>query len=324
MSLIGRAKDVARWIRWLVRGPQPAILLYHRIVEDEFDPWGLAVAPDRFEAQMDWLARNRSVLPLADFARRHRERSLPRDAIAITFDDGYACNAETAAPILQRLGLPATIFLPAELIEQRREFWWDELQQIVLEHPGDRLSMDGAEVEIGPRSPEDHRWPAHADARTDRQRAFFSIWSGLRPRPPAEIDAVMAGLRRQSEPAKLRPSHLPMSANEIRSAGPTIAFGSHALTHPSLPSLDTATKAREIRDSVARCEAISGHRPATLAYPFGDHDPECEALAEQAGFDCACITGQRFVTADDRPFALPRLQVGDWSAEQLARALAAR
>ena len=133
-----------------VRG-RPAILLYHRIATEVFDPWSLAVSPEHFAEQMEWLACNRTILPLAEFARTHSEGTLASDATAITFDDGYACNVQVAAPILERLGLPATIFLPAEIVEQGRPFWWDELQAIVIDHPGEETRLDEEAIALGPR-----------------------------------------------------------------------------------------------------------------------------------------------------------------------------
>ena len=126
---------------WLPLPPRPAILMYHRIARESFDPWGLAVEPARFAAQLEWLARRRSVLPLGEFARVHRAGRLKGNAVALTFDDGYASSLKAAVPLLERLGLSATVFLPAELIERGREFWWDELARIVLTFRGKKFRL---------------------------------------------------------------------------------------------------------------------------------------------------------------------------------------
>jgi peptidoglycan/xylan/chitin deacetylase (PgdA/CDA1 family) len=314
---------IRRLRRLFPRRPQPAILMYHRIAVESFDPWGLAVAPERFAAQLEWLARNRTILPLAEFATMHRENRLPRNAVVLTFDDAYACNAEIAVPMLERLGLPATIFVPAELIERGQEFWWDDLERMVLGHTGDVL-QDGAEqVAVGEPEAGDRHWLPDDAPRTPRQHTFHSLWSQLREKAPADLSAAMERLREQTgTPAKPRPSHRPMTAEEVQSVrSPTIAIGSHSLTHPSLPRLRPAEKRHEIVDSVARCEALSGATPQTLAYPYGDFDAESEQLAEDVGFACACTTEHAFVSQRTRAFALPRLQVGDWDAGRLARML---
>ena len=182
------ARDELRWRA--ARGPAPAILMYHRIAEEPFDPWGLAVAPGRFKEQLSW-RRNCTVLSLEEFGRLHRRRSLPPNAIAITFDDGYACIRRIAAPLLQEFGVRATIFLPVDLIERRRPFWWDELEDIVLGHDDLNLCVDGENVSLGPRHPADGQWAPRSDAATARQSAFEEILTRITRKRPAERDRIM-------------------------------------------------------------------------------------------------------------------------------------
>lgn len=299
----------------------PAILLYHRVAGNRFDPWALSVSPTHFVDQMEWLAKHRTVLPLAEFARRNREGALSSDAIAITFDDGYACNAHVAAPVLRRLGLPATVFLPAEIIESGRQFWWDELQDIVIDHPANMLNLEGKAIAIGQRNEADADWPPGTQPRTDRQRAFLALWSLLRTRTSAGLASALSELRDNRERGADQSLKRPMTAEEIRSVGAPVEFGSHALTHRSLPALNAADRAMEISESPDRCEALTGYRPRSFAYPFGDADAECMRLVEKAGFECACITGERNVAPDSGVYALPRIGVGNFSAAVLPQLL---
>jgi peptidoglycan/xylan/chitin deacetylase (PgdA/CDA1 family) len=304
------------------RADRPAILMYHRIANESFDPWGLSVAPARFREQVEWIAEHRTVMSLTDFALRHRERDLPRDAVAITFDDGYECSAEIAAPVLRGAGLPATIFIPAALIERACPFWWDELKEIVLGNERESIRLGDEQIPLGSKHESDFHWSPDAPPRTHRQRAFHRIWAALRERSPADIERSMEQLRVQSSgPAGLTPS--PMNPAQVRAtASSGIEFGSHTLTHPWLTALSSEEKQREIRDSVDRCQRLAGERPATIAYPYGNFDAECERMAEDSGFACACATLDRFVGSNSSNFALPRIAVGDWNASQLGGRLA--
>lgn len=318
---VGRAA-VRRARRLLPSRPRPAILMYHRIADASFDPWGLAVTPDNFGRQLESLARHRSILSLTEFARRHAEGTLPDTAATLTFDDGYECAASVAAPLLEAAGLPATIFIPATLIERGRPFWWDELQFLVLHHEQSRLMLDGIAVDLGNRAPEDKDWRPGARPGTARQRAFLQIWASLRERRPQDVDLAMQGLRDQAGDPADDEMPRPMTPEQVRStAGSLIHFGSHGLTHPWLSSLDEAEKMREIRDSIGACERLSGQRPTAFAYPSGNFDPESQRIAHEAGYSCACATGDRPVSPSSPAYALPRLAVGDWSAEQMARRL---
>ena len=299
----------------------PAILMYHRIAEESFDPWGLAVSSANCTEQVRWLTTNRTVLGLAEFARSHGARTLPDDAVAITFDDGYASVIEAAAPVLEQFNVPATVFIPAELIEHGDAFWWDELERIVLDHPGSSLNVHGV-VKLGDRSSEDVRWRPGADPQTPRQRAFLSIWERLKLLSPKALDEAMSRLKEQAGATKAIPrSHRLLTSEELRGRPPLLDVGSHALSHPSLPALSGPEKAHQIRASIAQCEAVSGTRPTTFAYPFGDIDRESLELVRDAGFECACTTQHSFVARRTDPFSMPRLAVPNCGATGLASLL---
>ena len=260
--------------------------MYHRIAEESFDPWGTAVSPAHFADHLEWLARNRTVLPLARLAELHRSNSLPPNAVAITFDDGYHCNAEVAAPMLEQSGLPATIFLPVEWVEKEAPYWWDELEEIILEHDRPSLTLAERKVELGDKSPHDRRWRFGSGPRTKRQRAFDQVCRLLSSRPPDEVELAMDEFREQrGSSATPAGDKRPMTAQEARAtASPLIHFGSHGLRHPWLPSLSAAEKRIEIGDSLDRCEAITGAGPSAFAYPFGSLDEEFGADGRRSRF----------------------------------------
>lgn len=67
------------------------ILVYHR-VNDERDPYFGGVPVARFDRQMAYVSSRFTLLPLDDLVAGLRERSLPPNALAVTFDDGYRDN----------------------------------------------------------------------------------------------------------------------------------------------------------------------------------------------------------------------------------------
>jgi glycosyltransferase involved in cell wall biosynthesis/peptidoglycan/xylan/chitin deacetylase (PgdA/CDA1 family) len=319
-SVVRTAKAAARRLRPIV-APGPAILMYHRIADETFDPWGLAVSPRNFEDQLNWVKRHRTALPLAEFVERNRQGTLPRDAIAVTFDDGYACSAQKGMPVLEQLGIPATIFLPSELVERGDEFWWDKLERIVMESSSPKLELNGIEIVLGAQS-EDADWPPAKEPRTPRQRAYHRLWSMLYEQP-LEIDQALERLRVQAGVSDVpRETHRPLTRNEILATrSGLIEFGSHALTHPSLPKIGPEERARQIRESFSACADLTGGRPYAFAYPYGDHDADSQRLVEEAGYRCACKADGWFVRPRTNRFALPRIFVGNWDSVRLARQL---
>jgi glycosyltransferase involved in cell wall biosynthesis/peptidoglycan/xylan/chitin deacetylase (PgdA/CDA1 family) len=94
-------------------GPALRVLAYHR-VNDRHPGDRLSVHPLEFRRQMEHLAEcGRPVLPLQEAVLRLKGEGppLPPGALCLTFDDGYRDNLESAAPVLERLGFPATVFL---------------------------------------------------------------------------------------------------------------------------------------------------------------------------------------------------------------------
>ncbi len=88
----------------------PVILTYHSISEGHSP---LQIAPSLFAEQMQWLHDNVRAAPLDGVVRALVDhRSLPERTVVLTFDDGLADFYSSAAPVLRRFNLPATLFVP--------------------------------------------------------------------------------------------------------------------------------------------------------------------------------------------------------------------
>src|SRR5580765_2507233 len=116
----------------MLRGNSGLILLYHRIAELTSDPQLLAVTPHHFGQHLEVLRDYGSPMPLGEMLEAVRDGRLPRRAIAVTFDDGYADNADSGYPLLARYGIPATLFVTTSYLGQEHEFWWDDLERLLL------------------------------------------------------------------------------------------------------------------------------------------------------------------------------------------------
>ena len=100
------------WLRWHV-----PIVGYHRVGRATGDHVP-TVSAAAFERQMAYLARHRyTVLDFPEVVERLAHRgTFDRKTVAITFDDGYEGTATIAAPILDRYGFHATVFVtPSEV-----------------------------------------------------------------------------------------------------------------------------------------------------------------------------------------------------------------
>ncbi|NOU74099.1 polysaccharide deacetylase family protein [Paenibacillus sp. LMG 31458] len=106
------------------------MLNYHSIGVEPGNTYVLH--PDMLARQMDYLAAHHyTPLTLGDFARIiEKKQPSPERPVLLTFDDGYANNAEVAMPILQRHGFPATLFLSPGFIGQPGYLSWPQVKEL--------------------------------------------------------------------------------------------------------------------------------------------------------------------------------------------------
>jgi peptidoglycan/xylan/chitin deacetylase (PgdA/CDA1 family) len=90
------------------------ILAYHGIgsFPRDLDPHNLMLAPERFRQQLNILKRRRyRLVTLSEIAAQLDRERPPEGLCALTFDDGTVDNLEVLAPMLEELGVPATVFV---------------------------------------------------------------------------------------------------------------------------------------------------------------------------------------------------------------------
>ncbi|HMR68789.1 MAG TPA: polysaccharide deacetylase family protein [Rubrivivax sp.] len=105
------------------------VLTYHR-----FGPRAskMTVTPAQFEAQLQWLARERfSVVRLSDLGEfLAGRRALPGRSVVITVDDGYNSFHRYAFPLLLRYGVPATMFVYTDFVGAGDALSWAQLREL--------------------------------------------------------------------------------------------------------------------------------------------------------------------------------------------------
>ena len=335
----GRRRRSRRTSRVCASGPSPAasrprtpvggtlILMYHRVADAIGDPWGLAVSPELFRDQLELLASEYEVASLEHILRAGTNGR----RIAITFDDGYADNLAAARALAER-ALPATFFLVGGQLGSDREFWWDELERIVLAAPqlpeeieiaiGDELlRWDLTTAESG----EDSIWRASAEPHTPRQRLYMELYRRLSlfdHRKREDAISLLADRVGQDRVARSEMRALSLSETSEFAAIEGIEVGAHTLTHPRLSTLGSSEQRKEIAGSRRLLEEIIGRPVKSFAYPHGtyrDYTPETVAIVADCGFRRACAAEGGVLERDVSPFELSRLMVENWSVGDFER-----
>ncbi len=331
----GRVKRGLRSLRNRLR-PGVLVLLYHRVVELDRDPYRLCVTPGHFAEHLEVLQRRRLLMSLRDLIRAIEENSIPRRAVVMTFDDGYADNLEIAKPLLERSNAPATLYVVSGNVGHHREFWWDELDRLLLEPgnlPGElELDVNGMKhqwsLEQASRYSETdaaraRNWHLYQDDDPSPRHSFFrSVHKFVRSAPAVDrwrlLDrlAVWAG-----RGLKGRGSHRVLDRNELKSiaSGDLLEVGAHTVSHPVLSSLPEPAQRMEIRGSKSALQDILGVPVTSFAYPHGsrqDYTPETVNIAREEGFESAVSVYFGKVNWGADRYQLPRVPVEDCGGEE--------
>jgi len=168
------AARVARWPSH--GGPRgPLIVNYHGLGGSD------GVSASDFEAHLELLMGRRTVRPLADAVSLLGTPDVT-DLASITFDDGYRDYAEIAVPILERLDLQATLFVPAGMIGKSNE--WDRgvFEERRILDAGELRDLDPRRTELGSHGYSHCRMrglsPAELHREVDEARSILSDLCG--------------------------------------------------------------------------------------------------------------------------------------------------
>jgi len=289
------------------------ILCYHHIVEaipadplDILNRFRVYVEARRFRQQMEILARRYSIVPLDQFLTR-LAAGTPRGGLAaVTLDDGYADNYWFAFPILERLGVPATIFLATGYIEHQVPFWWDRLSGFFCAKAGGTLSASASLGSVELRTPDHLR------------RAHFALRERLCALDGAARNRLLDTLGAESGPSGSRPlTWREVSTMSRRGVG----FGAHSEWHSSLIALPPPQLREDITASRDRIAVHLGGEPTAFAYPHGDVDARVRNEVAAAGFLGSVTIRPEMCTATCDRYLLPRVSVGNHNRTNFARLL---
>lgn len=341
MQVFGRfKKNVKNNINKLRSGV--LILLYHRIIDLPSDPYLLNVTPEHFSEHLAVLQdSNCVIMSLNQLIQSLQEGTLPHRGIVITFDDGYADNLYHAKPLLEKYHVPATVFVTSGYVGQQREFWWDEVERLLLQ-PG--TLPETLELKVKGKT---YNWNLGEDADySEEEQKRDRYWHFYQKEDPTQRHTLFRGLHEVLNPLSMkerwsvleevaawsgmgsqsRSTHRIMSPEEIKILGADglVEVGAHTVNHPVLSSISVEEQRQEIQHSKVMLEEIIGNSVVSFAYPHGsktDYTKDTIKIAQESGFNCTCSNFIGMVRKGVDKFQLPRVLVYNCNGETFARQL---
>jgi peptidoglycan/xylan/chitin deacetylase (PgdA/CDA1 family) len=299
-----------RWREPALRG-RAIVLNYHRIARPggHGEPPGYGVENgipvDVFEKQLRFMLRHFRPVRASELGEPLGEEG---PCFAVTFDDGYEDNLTLAGPVLERLGVTATLFATTDYIGTDRLFWWESLGAMMRETRTPGLEVGAVAPDLVARWPMPARLGFADDA--ERGEAHWRVSMALMRTPPGEIDGALRDLAAALEvPLRTEGRDSPLLSWDQVRAWRTLGqeVGAHTRTHANLGLLEDPED--EVQGSFEKLEAELDAPVPTFAYPYGGPEHRSAAAVravEAAGGRHAFTTDLGTIGPESDRWSLPR------------------
>jgi peptidoglycan/xylan/chitin deacetylase (PgdA/CDA1 family) len=184
---------------------------------------------------------------------------LKENAFHLSFDDGLRGVYETALPLLLQKGIPATIFVNADFVDNRRLFYRHKIA-ILIDNLNKRNVSKPLQTAIATRLGEDF----------PRKQ---SLQSNIRSIPYSQKDslndiALLLDVDFQEYLKQNKPYLTTSELKEMQGKGFTI--GAHSIDHPPFAELDESEQIRQTVDSCRYVKEIFQESNVYFSFPFSD------------------------------------------------------
>lgn len=272
---------------YLQRGVR--IIAYHRVMDfDEscypFDLELISATQQAFKEQVFHLAKYYTPITFVDLlSAKNSGHPIPRNAVIITFDDGFDDNYRFALPILREAGIPATIFISTDYIGQKETFWFDELAYIVKK----KLEKDWPIVF------KDLSITIPASSSPQKEECLKRILHWIKRVPNQDrvdfLDDLKAKIPIDDHAKQLS---APMTWDQVLELDQQgIEIGSHSCSHPILAQLTMDQLEHELKDSKLEIEERLKKTCPVVSYPVGGKDAYDERalkVVQKSGYQFGC------------------------------------
>lgn len=255
------------------------ILLYHGVTDavshgiENYS--GKHIHANKFAEQMRYIRQHCAVLSMDDVVEFTRTgKPFPPNAVAVSFDDGFANNHSVAAPILDDLGVPAVFYITSGIVNTDLMFWVDELEDCLnlASKPSINVALDV------PRE-------FALENREQRIAALESIKAFCKRSPSSIKNRVLTDVKAETDitPAvEHAANYEKISWTQLRemAANPLFTIGGHSLYHDILSEIAEEWVAQDIRLSIDLLSYQLRQAITHYAYPEGQAHHYNEAVID--------------------------------------------
>lgn len=242
---------------------RPLIGIFYHSVADEPLPHVQHLYPpvstQRFEAALHYLQRRYRFVSYAEVEEsRLGGRPLPRRAVHLSFDDGFAECYRLVRPLLLKLGIPCTFFVATDWLDNADMFYRNKVS-LCIERMGE-LPRDAAKMAF---SSLNNALDLSLGSRDDFERWVRTLTWG--DRAVVNLVVKMLGIDVDHYLKERQPYLSRAQVRQMAEEGFTI--GSHTLSHPKLAQVDTEELERQIVESSQIVRQLTGAERVPFSFP---------------------------------------------------------
>ena len=266
----------------------------------------LFMCTEQFEARMTWLARSRfPVLPLREAVERLAAGDLPRCATVVTIDDGWHTTYTHMLPVLERLKLPATVYVATYYMERRAPVVNVVITYLIQACRAGSIDLNGLPLGgIHPLGTKSQR-----ELLAQRLQPAVAAIEGLDARVASLFSlAERFGVAR--EPWMANNQFHYMSPDEVADAARRgLDVQLHTHRHRGIRDRTLETELVDNRTALYRALGEAA-RLDHFCYPGGHHSPWAEAELASAGVRSATLVENGINSPGTHPYRLRRFLDG--------------
>ena len=261
---------------------------------------------DRFVSVLRELLSGGIPVSMDQIARSGVEgATLPGNAFAITFDDGFENNYSVAASVLSEFGVPATFYVTTGFVDSNSLSWTDIIEYAVERTPSVRLNLSFLRT--------DQIWqnPKQKIELLDRIRSHVKTNSEIDPYQIADTVCRQLGVA-EIVPEDDLDKKLSWRQVKALDAEALFTVGGHSHSHRILSFLNSEDLDFEITTSLAKLLQCLGYSTKHYSYPEGLNHCYSDAVIERLkrnGVICSPTAEPGVNRMGDDPFRLKRISV---------------
>lgn len=301
------------------------VLMYHRVhADDEFENSysheAIKISRNVFHKHMRYLKSNFNVIDLSQFLSTFEKKSqFKSKSCLITFDDGWKDSFEQALPVLHEFQIPATIFLSTGFIGTSKRFWQERLNYMLKAlHYRCKSDIKLKKKALNKFRESELRNFILSDGR-DLEEKISNFVAKQKKYKEEIVENLIDKMTRflEIEDDKITQIDDFMSWDEIRiMSNNRIDFGSHGMSHGILTRNEN-TAHKEISESKTVIEQELHTNINSFSYPNGDYNDEIIRLVRNSGYNIAFGTESGFVSPQDNPYKIKRINIHEDMTESI-------